>query len=480
MCLTALAGGWLAGQAAARTKFFFDASQHGNYLAGYRLPIHVVQEAYPGWPVVICIWAMLAVLALLGLGFGRRVAALGRSGLVWLVGGQAAVGLCLTFFPIVQAGDIYYYAIYGRLFGVYGANPYAIAAPLSGHDPVIGPCLAFLTSTPTSDPYGPLWTIIAGALMRAETTGSLWLAVWSYRVAAVAAALAVTGGVAYALRRLGDETRISRAAFVAFNPLMLYESAVGGHNDSWMVAAAVWAFAVVDDVPLVAGLLLGAAIAIKIVAAVTLPFLALRAWRRHGSGAVLVLAIAGLVPYLCDRPFAGQAGSAAFARVGSSFSGSIDWLANIAISVSGHTYGPAFPWLPALPLLGEASWPRLVQVSVLAAFAVVAVVSAVRYALLPRFGDLWRTVAALLWSVSSMHPWYGQWIVPAVAGADAWATYARCYTALLLGNYVLDGIAAPAKPLLAPVLTTLAFLIVPIVVARWHRPPQRDLRHVAG
>jgi hypothetical protein len=465
-------GGWASGYAASRTVYFFDAIAHADYLAAYRLPIHVVQQAAPGWNVVLTVWGVLAAIAVLGAAFAQSLSQLGRRALLVLLIVQGLTALALIFFPIVQSGDVYAYVIYGRLYGHFGANPYQISHPLSAADPIFGPILPFLSATPFGDPYGPLWTIVAGFIGKIDASVGLAPMVYAYRALGASSLLAATAAIAYTFRSSGGAQAATRAATFGLHPLALYESVVGAHNDMLMLAPALWAFAIADSLPFAAALLAGASIAIKLPALIGLPFLLRRIARAHGWAWLAALFIAGAVPLLCGRAFpSATAGNAAL--LGSAFSMSVDWLANIPIFTSGMGAGPAFPWLQRLPFFGTASWPRLIQVCVLASFAVIACVGLIRYLVRPRQGEIWRTVTAFLWSLSSMHPWYGQWLLPAIAVGGRWATYAWWYGALLLGIYALDGIAATASAPWVPVTLCLAFLIVPVIVARSPRaiPP---------
>jgi hypothetical protein len=196
-----------------------------------------------------------------------------------------------------------------------------------------------------------------------------------------------------------------------------------------------------------------------------LPFLLKRISRKHGAGWIAAGAVAVAVPWLCGRAFASAGASGGNAALlGNAFSMSPDWLVNIRLFANGGASGPAFPWLPQLPLFGTASWPRLAQVAALVAFACIALVSIARYVMRPRVGEIWRTYTAFLWSISSMHPWYGEWLLPAVASGGAWGVYAWWYGALLLGIYVLDGIAAPASVFWAPVAACVLFLAAPPMI----------------
>jgi hypothetical protein len=358
--------------------------------------------------------------------------------------------------------------IYGRLYGHYGANPYQISHPLSAADPIFGPILPFLSATPFGDPYGPLWTIVAGLIGKIDASAGLAVMVYAYRGLGAAALLAATAAIAYTYRSFGKAQAATRAATFGLHPLALYESVVGAHNDMLMLAPALWAFAIADGLPFVAALLAGAAIAIKLPVIIGLPFLLRRIARTHGWAWVAALFIACAVPLLCGRAFPSTTvGNAAM--LGSAFSMSVDWLANIPIFTFGLGSGPAFPWLQSLPKFGTASWPRLIQLAVLTSFAVIACVGLIRYVLRPRTGEIWRTITAFLWSLSSMHPWYGQWVLPAVASGGRWATYAWWYGALLVGIYALDGVAATASAPWVPVTLCLVFLIVPVIIARYQR-----------
>ncbi len=467
LVLVAVLGGILAGFASSRTVYFYDAIAHANYLAAYRLPVHVVQQAAPGWNVVFAVWVTLAALAAIGVAFSLSLLSLGSRAFAALLVVQALTALALLFFPIVQSGDVYAYVIYGRLYGHYGANPYQISHPLSSADPIIGPILPFLSATPFGDPYGPLWTIAAGLIGKLDARVGLYAIVLCYRALGAVSLVAATAAVAYSYRSFGRAIASSRAALFGLHPLALYESVVGAHNDMLMLAPALWAFAIADTLPLAAGLLAGAAIAIKVPAIIGLPFLLRRIARKNGWIWVAALGLACAVPWLCGRAFPSAVGTSGNAALlGSAFSMSIDWLANIPIFAAGLGTGPAFAWLQRLPIVGTASWPRLVQLAVLGAILIIAVAGIVRYVRRPRPGEIWRTATAFLWSLSSMHPWYGQWLLPAVAVGGRWASYAWWYGALVVGIYALDGVAMPASAPWVPVGACLLFLCIPIAVAR--------------
>jgi uncharacterized membrane protein len=267
----------------------------------------------------------------------------------------------------------------------------------------------------------------------------------------VAACVFILAAVARIVKKIAPQERARRVAIVAFHPLTLYESAAGGHNDFLMIAAAAWSFAFVDELPLIAGLLLGAAIAIKYFAAILLPFVALRAARKSVVAAAIVVVLAVVVPVLCFHPFAfGTVGQATMAKVASSLSMSLNWLL-------------------ALPLFAlKASDPavRSVQFAILAAFALVTLTAVVRYARTFCNAEMFRSITALLWSLPAMHPWYSAWLVPVCAARGAWAAYAWWFSALSLLLYTHEAVLPTPFNHAIFVVLTLALLIIPIALAR--------------
>jgi glycosyl transferase family 87 len=462
--------------AVASTQTFNDVSTQTPYSIAYHFPIHVVQAASPGWNVLLAMGAMLAAISYAGTRLVAALAELPRGRTAGLLGAFAFTGLALSFFAIVQSSDIYYYVLYGRLYGLYDINPYALGTKLAvANDPLISQLLPFSNNPPFSDPYGPLWTLVAGLQTRILGGASLFWSAWSFRAVALAATLAAVGGLLYALRRSAPAERVRAVGRFAFHPLVLYEAAVGGHNDALMVAPAVWAFAIVDELPLVAGLLLGTAIAMKYVAVIALPFLALRARRGGIVAAVLTAVLALVVPILCAHPFqVGSAGSQALASNGSRFAMSLEWLVNMPIFAAGLGNTPAFLWLPSLPVIGTLSWARIVQLAAAAVAAGVVLVGSVRALRNPDFKYLWRSVSALLVALPSMHPWYGLWLVPATVCAGRWSTFAWWFGVFVLGCYTVDGVSSSAMPAWLPIIATITYLAAPALIARIAPKPQSE------
>lgn len=468
MLLVAGAGAWMCGALASRAVPADDPHLRELYLKHVNLPIGIVQLA-SNWSVLLAVWATFAALAYGGWRLTEELSTPARPRFGPLLFSYAAVALALSFFPIAQSIDPYYYTLYGRLYGVYGINPYSLPQTVQTADLTLRENLIPLGNPPFADPYGGGFTLIAGLIGRFEKSAGVWLQLWSWRVMVILSVIAAAAALAHLLRQQNAAGRIRRVARFTFHPLVLYESGVGSHNDMLMVAFGVWAFALVDELPLVAGLLLGSAIAIKYVAAIVAPFLVLRAARKNVGAAAILAALAVLVPFLCSRPFALQHAATGLAQVGSGLSMSLNWLLAFPFFRTGLGHAPAIAAIPALPYLGQLTWPRVMQLALVAALGVILAQSVVRFARDARMREVLRPVAALIWVLPAMHAWYLSWLVPAVTRDDRWATYAWCFGALSLLAYAHEGVVAtPANIWLFAGLTVL-ILVAPIIIARLTR-----------
>jgi len=450
MAAVALLGSQLARWIAFSMLPQAPPDRYHGFIVGLSLPIPVVQVA-PHWYAIITMWCVFAALAICGWQAARAVAGWQRETIVPVFAGYLIVALALTFFSITLSIDGYYYVFFARLFGVYGVNPYVLVSPITINDGIFAQEFPLLHNPPFPDPYGPGFTLLAGLIGKLESGASLWAQLWTWRCMSVAACALILAAVARIVKKIAPQERARRVAIVAFHPLTLYESAAGGHNDFLMVAATAWSFALVDELPLIAGLLLGAAIAIKYFAAILLPFIALRAARKSVVAAAIVVVLAVLVPVLCFHPFAfGTVGQATMAKVGSSLSMSLNWLLA----------------LPLFALKASDSVVRSVQFAILTAFALVTLTAIVRYARTLCNADMFRSITALLWSLPALHPWYSAWLVPVCAARGAWAAYAWWFSALSLLVYAHEAVLPTPFNHAIFVVLTLALLIAPIALAR--------------
>jgi hypothetical protein len=443
-----------------------------SFAAGKQLPVEVINGAIGSFPVVA---GALVVFAMLGFAGWRLACALRDDDTIpdsAILVAQALAAIALSFFAITFSSDPYAYVIFARAHGVFGLNPYIFFGPLSIiHDAILQQCLSFYGDPPPSDNYGPLWTLTVGLIGRMEATSSLWLQFWTQRVAAVTAAVACTAGVLHLLRNAVPAARRYGAALFAFHPLVLWESAVGGHNDFLMLAFAVWAIACVDAYPVLAGALLGVAIGIKFVPVLLLPVLFARIFRTAGLGSALTSSVlALLIPIGAFGPFwSGHATILSLAALDARLGLSPTWL--LIEPLIGHAFFNAHVAIGAHDSLLEAlSLGRLVQLVLSLGVLVVLAVVTVRVARGAPLRELLRVVTAFVWSLPSVNSWYVVWLAPAVALGDAWASYAWWFGALAGLHFAVDAGAVGSVPgaVLWASIITVVFMGLPILIAfRW-------------
>ena len=440
-----------------------------SFAAGVQLPVAVINGAAGAFPVVA---GALAVFALLGLAGWRLACALRDDATIpdsAILVVQAIAAIALSFFAITFSSDPYAYVIFARTHGVFGLNPYIFFGPLGIlRDAILRHCLAFYGDPPPSDNYGPIWTLTEGLIGRSEATSSLWLQFWTQRVAAIAGAVACTAGVLHLLRDALPAARRYGASLFAFHPLVLWESAVGGHNDFLMLAFAVWAIACVDAYPIVAGALLGVAIGIKFVPVLLVPVLVARIGRTSGIGSALLSGmLALLIPLGAFAPF---------------------WTGNVTVlslSALDARLGLSPTWLMVEPFLGHAAFNapfavgahgslpdalsagRLVQLVLSLAVLVVLAVVTVRVARGAPLREVVRVVTAFLWSLPSVNSWYVVWLAPAVAIGDAWASYAWWFGALAALHFAVDSgaVGSLASAVAWASIITVIFMGLPVLIA---------------
>lgn len=177
-----------------------------------------------------------------------------------LLAAGIGAALLLTLVPPVGSADHLSYAAYGRIAAA-GDDPYAVA-PIDwrgGTDPVAGAVQPPWQATPSV--YGPLATLAFGVAARLGD-GSLRATVWCWSLICALAFVAV----AVLLDRVhrGDGAARARAMVLwTLNPLLLGQLVLGAHVDVLATAPAVAALVIAARWPAPAGMLLGAAVAIK-------------------------------------------------------------------------------------------------------------------------------------------------------------------------------------------------------------------------
>lgn len=150
--------------------------------------------------------------------------------LIWT--GAIVAGLIYVFTPAMLSHDILVYAGYSRVLIIYHANPYFVPLSAYPHDPFYP--LNYWSGAIAA--YGPVWLGICafwGLLAGSQPLGY----VLAFRLFALVAHLINIWLVTSTLRAMGQSTRTIAlgALLYAWNPLVLLESSLGGHNDVFMV-----------------------------------------------------------------------------------------------------------------------------------------------------------------------------------------------------------------------------------------------------
>lgn len=188
------------------------------------------------------------------------------------------LSLSLSLLLPLTSNDLYSYVYQGRVWSVFGLNPYVHTYSSLFQDnfsPVLNNYWSFRTS-----PYGPLFTVFSGFftyIFQASLLGSLL----SLKI--FFASLNIAVGV------LIYRFRFSLASFYlyAFNPLVLFEVAINGHNDICLVFFLIWSIILAsrskNKSVFWSFLLLFFSIAIKYLSLVLIPIWLIIFWREASS-----------------------------------------------------------------------------------------------------------------------------------------------------------------------------------------------------
>jgi len=237
------------------------------------LAVRLGLAGIPGNPI-LAVGVAASILAVGGFLLLLRAAFHGRVGVAPVAALVVAAHGLLFGLPLLFSRDVYSYAFYGRIAGVYGGNPYVqtpLDHPTDALWKFVGP---IWVNTPAV--YGPVWSSLSG-----------WLSTWlrarpeahveAYRMIALLASLATCAVIVWTVRRLWPErTAFALVAFGA-NPVVVFHAVASGHNDLLVALMIASAFALVvshKEMPAIALLTLGALIK----ATAGLPLLLLLVW----------------------------------------------------------------------------------------------------------------------------------------------------------------------------------------------------------
>jgi hypothetical protein len=161
-------------------------------------------------------------------------------GLRWILLPMLAFQLTLAVVPASMTTDIFNYAIYGEMPVLYGANPFIHTPSEFPQSPLYYLIPLYWHDAPSV--YGPLWVMISVGVASLFHLGSLADELLFYRLIANAAHLVNAILVWQLARRIG--TRAPAAAVLAYgwNPLLLVDFGLNGHNDVLMLTLLLGAF----------------------------------------------------------------------------------------------------------------------------------------------------------------------------------------------------------------------------------------------
>ena len=144
-----------------------------------------------------------------------------------------ATFLAVNFFsPVMLSTDVHAYAFYGRLVSHYKMDAYSASIPDSlASDPF----LVLFGRGYVGSVYGPLWTLISAGITRLGGD-SVAAVVLLFRGISAAAVLAGTWFICRILRRVSPGQVAQGMVLFLWNPLVILESAMSGHNDTVMAA----------------------------------------------------------------------------------------------------------------------------------------------------------------------------------------------------------------------------------------------------
>jgi hypothetical protein len=175
--------------------------------------------------------------------------------------------------PVRGSRDLWSYAMYGRMVTVHHASPYTHVPADFPHDPFLGRVDPVWRHT--GSVYGPLFVAYAAAVSRVAGMSTLVTELCFKGLAA----LSVFGALVVLARRRVDPAAM---AVLGMHPLVIVYAVGGGHNDA-TVGLGILAGVLLCRSRRAgwAGLVLGLAALVKVVAVLAVLALAIWLWCRH-------------------------------------------------------------------------------------------------------------------------------------------------------------------------------------------------------
>lgn len=195
-------------------------------------------------------------------------------------------GLAVFSYPAFSK-DLFNYMFTAKTVLVYHKNPYTvIPLQFSGVDP----WLSFLHWTHLPSAYTPLWILLTLPVYLMGF-GIFLITMWNFKLLAFAFYLGTVWLIGEVIRKQMPGKEIVSMALFAFNPLVIIEVIINGHNDIAMMFFAVLALYLYDKRMRWSSLLaLGVSAGFKTMTAFLFPAVAFR-WNRVALLGLAVLSV---------------------------------------------------------------------------------------------------------------------------------------------------------------------------------------------
>lgn len=364
------------------------------------------------------LWFRVSVVSAWG-GYAGLLVALSRLGQAprGALAAVAALTAIALAAPLYLSSDVYSYTADGRLYWVHGLNPMsATPSVLTRQD---DPIREF-TDRDVVHPYGPAWTVIELAVVG----GTLWTGLvgqlMGFKLLAGAALLAA----AFAARAITRRTPAARHADLAFvavaaHPMLLIEGPGMGHNDIVMMACFSGAvLAWLAGRPVLAGLGLGLAAAVKLLPLAAVTWVVIAAWRAGGARQALLTAAVAVLPLLLLYAAFAQGSRLGDALTRGSTVTASPEVKRANAELRARLTDAGVPDSLAAAL--TAAWRKRVLVGVY----LVATLYAIAIRRPDSWAEAWVPFAAVLavFATGRALPWYPTWaLVPAACGSCRFA-----------------------------------------------------------
>jgi len=156
--------------------------------------------------------------------------------LTTILGVAAGLSVLLVLMPPLVSRDIFSNIFYGKIGAVYKQNPYLITPQRFLDDPLMA--FTSLNWKNTGVVYAPLYTMFSIFLVKVTGSG-ITANIYSFKTAMALFHLVNIMLVWKLLEDIAPERRSFGTMLYAWSPLVLIETAGGGHNDIMMICFAL-------------------------------------------------------------------------------------------------------------------------------------------------------------------------------------------------------------------------------------------------